>query len=202
MTAPPKKPARKAPELPCGRTIVLIGMMGAGKTTIGRRLAPRLGLKFFDADEEIQLAAGMSVADLFVTHGEASFRTGEAQVIARLLSGPPHVLATGGGAVLNADTRRRIKEQAISVWIKADVDTLLKRATRRDTRPLLRQGDPRATLKGLLDARAALYAEADIVVPTRPGPHGRTVDAIVEALRPVLKPAPGADGQAVGRAAP
>lgn len=187
MTATPKrKPARKAPDLPCGRTVVLIGMMGAGKTTIGRRLAPRLGLRFFDADEEIQKAAGMSVADLFAAHGEASFRAGEAQVIARLLGGPPHVLATGGGAILNAETRRLIKERAISVWIKADVETLLKRATRRDTRPLLRSGDARETLSRLLGSRAALYAEADLTIESAPGPHSRTVDAIVEALRPLV----------------
>ncbi|NWG70625.1 MAG: shikimate kinase [Parvularculaceae bacterium] len=186
MTPPPtRRTVRKAPDLPCGRTVVLVGMMGAGKTTIGRRLAPRLGLRFFDADDEIQKAAGMSVADLFAAHGEASFRAGEAQVIARLLSGPPHVLATGGGAVLNAETRRRIKEQSISVWIKADVDTLLKRATRRDTRPLLRGGDPRETLARLLEARTPYYAEADLIVESAPGPHSKTVDLIVEALRPL-----------------
>jgi shikimate kinase len=165
---------------------VLVGMMGAGKTTIGRRLAPRLGLRFHDVDEEIQRAAGMSVADLFAAHGEESFRTGEAQVIARLLQGPPHVMATGGGAILNPETRRRIREGAISVWIKADVDTLLKRATRRDTRPLLRGADPRATLERLLEARAPLYAEADIILDSQPGPHVRTVDAIIAALRDVL----------------
>lgn len=181
-----RKPARKEPDLSCERTVVLVGMMGAGKTTIGRRLAPRLGLRFFDADEEIQRAAGMSVADLFAAHGEASFRAGEAQVIARLLSGPPHVLATGGGAIMNAETRRLIKTQAISVWIKADVDTLLKRATRRDTRPLLRSGDARETLTRLLDARAPLYAEADLVIESAPGPHSRTVNAIVDALRSLL----------------
>lgn len=187
MKSPPeRKPARKEPDLSCERTVVLVGMMGAGKTTIGRRLAPRLGLRFFDADEEIQRAAGMSVSDLFVAHGEASFRAGEAQVIARLLSGPPHVLATGGGAIMNAETRRLIKTQAISVWIKADVDTLLKRATRRDTRPLLRSGDARETLTRLLDARAPLYAEADLVIESAPGPHSRTVNAIVDALRSLL----------------
>lgn len=189
MAAPGKSTARRAPDIACARTVVLVGMMGAGKTTIGRRLAPRLGLKFFDADEEIQKAAGMSVADLFIAHGETSFRAGEAQVISRLLQGPPHVLATGGGAVIDAGTRARIRESAISVWIRADVDTLLKRATRRNTRPLLRNDDPRATLARLLDARAPFYAEADIIVDSRPGPHQRTVDAIVEALRARLEPA-------------
>jgi shikimate kinase len=188
MAAARKPSLRRAPDFACGRTIVLVGMMGAGKTTIGRRLAPRLGLKFFDADEEIQTAAGMSVADLFTAHGEISFRQGEAQVIARLLQGPAHVLATGGGAILDAGTRARIKESAVSVWIRADIDTLLKRATRRDTRPLLRDGDPRATLARLLEARAPYYALADIVVDTRPGPHQRTVDAIVSALKRQLAP--------------
>jgi shikimate kinase len=186
MSAARKKSPKKAPDLACDRTIVLIGMMGVGKTTLGRRLAPRLGLKFFDADDEIEKAADMSVADLFTAHGEKSFRAGEAQVIARLLSGPPHVLATGGGAILNADTRKRMKSAAISIWIRADVDTLLKRATRRNTRPLLREGDPKETLQRLLDARAPYYAEADLIVDSRPGPHARTVDAIVEALRPFL----------------
>ncbi len=188
--AAPKKVQRRPAELPCQRTVVLTGMMGAGKTTIGRRLAPRLGLKFFDADEEIQKAAGMSVADLFAAHGEASFRSGEAQVIARLLASPPHVLATGGGAILNAETRRRIKEQAISVWIKADVETLMRRAARRNTRPLLRTGDPRETLAKLLATRAPYYAEADVIVESRPGPHSKTVDAIVEALRPIVAAEP------------
>ena len=189
MAAARKPAPRRPPDFACSRTVVLVGMMGAGKTTIGRRLAPRIGLKFFDADEEIQKAAGMSVADLFTAHGETSFRHGEAQVIARLLQGPPHVLATGGGAILDAGTRACIKESAVSVWIRADVDTLLKRATRRNTRPLLRDGDPRATLSRLLDARAPFYANADITVDTRPGPHQRTVDAIVSALKLRLGPA-------------
>ncbi len=157
-------------------------MMGAGKTTVGRRLAPRLGLKFFDADAEIEKAAGMSVVDLFTSHGEESFRRGEAQVIARLLSGPPCVLATGGGAILNDGTRRVIRERAVSVWIKADIETLARRATRRNTRPLLRDGSPRETLSKLLAAREPYYAEADIVIDSRAGPHARTVDAIVTAL--------------------
>ena len=189
MAAARKPAPRRVPDFVCERTVVLVGMMGAGKTTIGRRLAPRLGLKFYDADEEIQKAAGMSVADLFSVHGEKSFRAGEAQVIARLLQGPPHVLATGGGAVLDPGTRARIRECAISVWIRADVDTLLKRATRRDTRPLLRAGDPRATLAQLLESRAAYYAQADIAVDSRAWPHQRTVEAILAALKARLAPA-------------
>ena len=171
-------------------------MMGAGKTTVGRRLAPRLGLKFFDADEEIQKAAGMPVADLFLEHGEEAFRKGEAQVIARLLKGPPHVLATGGGAILTASTRRLIKERALSIWLKADIDVIVRRATRRNTRPLLRDGDPRATLTRLIEARAPFYAEADLIVESHPGPHARTVDRIIDALAPLLAVEEGAPQKA------
>jgi shikimate kinase len=128
----------------------------------------------------------MPVADLFLAHGEESFRRGEAQVIARLLAGPPHVLATGGGAILSPETRRLIKERTLSIWIKAEVDVILKRATRRATRPLLRDGDPKTTLTRLIEARAPLYAEADIVIDSIPGPHARTVEAIIAALRPHL----------------
>lgn len=199
MTAPPLRPGGKPPDLVCRRTVVLTGMMGAGKTTIGRRLAPRLGLRFYDADEEIQRAAAMSIADLFAAHGEESFRRGEAQVIARLLAGPPHVLATGGGAILSPQTRALIKDRAISVWIKADVDTLLKRATRRATRPLLSEGDPRATLSRLLEARTRHYAEADIVVDSEPGPQERTVETIIASLRPLI--AAGGDEALADRAA-
>ncbi len=185
-----KRAATAPTDLACDRPIVLVGMMGAGKTTVGRRLAERLGLEFHDADEEIEKAAGMSVADLFLEHGEESFRRGEAQVIGRLLSGPPHVLATGGGAILLAETRRLIKEQAWSVWIKADVEVLLKRATRRKTRPLLKDGDPRETLSRLLKTRQPFYAEADLVIESQPGPHTRTVDAIIAGLAPLMKSAP------------
>lgn len=167
---------------------MLIGMMGAGKTTVGRRLAARLGLPFRDADAEIEKAAGMPVGELFTLHGEKSFRRGEAQVMARLLDEAPHVLATGGGAILAAETRRRIAEKAISVWLRADLDTIVRRATRRPTRPLLQQGDPRATLQRLLEERAPLYGEADVIVDSQPGPHARTVDAIIEAITPLLAP--------------
>jgi shikimate kinase len=157
-------------------------MMGAGKTTVGRRLAQALGLPFFDADEEIERAAGMSVAELFSRHGEQSFRRGEARVIARLLSGEPIVLATGGGALLHAGTRKLIADRAISVWIRADVDTLVKRATRRPTRPLLKDGDPKATIARLLAARTGFYEAADIVIDSSAGSHARTVSAIIRAL--------------------
>jgi shikimate kinase len=184
MSGPRKRTPKPPPDLVFTRSVALVGMMGAGKTTIGRRLAPRLGLRFFDADDEIRKAAGMSVADLFAAHGEASFRRGEAQVIARLLGGPACVLATGGGAILDAGTRALIKERAVSVWIRADVDTLAKRATRRDTRPLLRSGDPKAVLARLIAARERFYAEADLIVDSFPGPHARTIEAILKALAP------------------
>ncbi|MAW81030.1 MAG: shikimate kinase [Parvularcula sp.] len=174
--------ARKHPDLVSERPVVLVGMMGVGKTTVGRRLAPRLDLPFFDADQEIEKAAGMSVSDLFAAHGEQSFREGEARVIKRLLEGPPHVLATGGGAVTNPETRALIDDLAVSIWIKADVETILKRATRRNTRPLLQNDDPRETLIRLMREREPFYAAADIHIDSQPGPHANTVDMIIEAL--------------------
>lgn len=182
MNAAANNRRNRAPALKVDRTVALVGMMGAGKTTVGRRLAARLGLPFRDADAEIEKAAGMSVSDLFALHGEESFRRGEAQVIARLLGEPPHVLATGGGAVLDPHTRRLLKERAITVWIRADADTLARRATRRNTRPLLREGDPRAVIERLLAARTPYYAEADIAVDSQPGPHAATVDLILDAI--------------------
>lgn len=178
----PTKRAKKIEKTVFDRPIVLVGMMGAGKTTVGRRLAVELGLPFRDADHEIEQAAGMSVSDLFAQHGEESFRRGEAQVIERLLSGPPIVLATGGGALLNEDTRALIAKSAISVWIRADVDTLVKRATRRPTRPLLKNGDPREIISRLLDQRTPLYERADLVIDSTGAAHAKTVATIVEAL--------------------
>lgn len=160
--------------------------MGAGKTTVGRRLATRIGLPFFDADSEIEKAAGMAVSELFQLHGEESFRMGEAKVIERLLDGPPHVLATGGGALTHPETRRRVAEKAVSIWLKADLDTLARRATRRGTRPLLKTGDPRQTLKTLLAERNPYYAAADIHIESQPGPHAATVDLIVDTLADYL----------------
>ena len=171
-----------APNAIAPTTIALVGMMGVGKTTIGRRLAPRLGLPFFDADAEIEQAAGMTVSDLFRMHGEKSFREGEARVIARLLEGPPMVLATGGGALTTPATRDLIKTHALSIWIKADMDTIMRRATRRGTRPLLQTGNPRETIERLMKEREAYYAAADIHVDTQPGPHINTVNLILDAL--------------------
>jgi len=164
------------------RPIVLVGMMGAGKTTIGRRLAGALALPFYDADAEIEAAAGMSVAELFEKHGEASFRQGEAKVIARMLAGGPIVLATGGGALTSPETRALVRDKAISIWLRADIDTLVKRATRRPTRPLLKKGDPKETISRLLAERTPYYEAATLTVDSQPGAHGRTVTAILAAL--------------------
>ena len=165
------------------RSIVLVGMMGAGKSSIGRRLAARLGIPFSDADAEIEEAAGMSVADIFEAHGEPSFRSGEARVIARLLEHGPQVLATGGGAFINPQTRAKIHEKGISVWLKADVDVLSRRLRRRSDRPLLKTTDPAMTLTNLLAARNPIYGEANIVVMSRDVPHEVIVEEIVTALR-------------------
>ncbi len=157
-------------------------MMGVGKTTVGRRLAPYLGLPFRDADEEIESAAGMPVADFFASHGEAAFREGEAKVLRRLIDGPQIVLATGGGAMTQDATRRLIRERALSIWLRAEVDTIVRRATRRDTRPLLRTGDPAAIVRRLLHERTPHYAEADLAVDSVDGPHRETVEVILSAL--------------------
>ncbi|HSV22552.1 MAG TPA: shikimate kinase [Xanthobacteraceae bacterium] len=164
-------------------SIVLVGMMGAGKSSIGRRLAARLGIPFADADAEIELAAGMSIADIFEAHGEPSFRSGEARVIARLLEHGPQVLATGGGAFMNPQTRANIHGKGISVWLKAEPDVLARRLRRRSDRPLLKTADPMATLTDLLSERNPIYGEANIVVVSRDVSHEVIVDEIVSALR-------------------
>jgi shikimate kinase len=164
------------------RPIVLIGLMGVGKTTVGRRLAKALGLKFRDADEEVERAAGRSVSEIFDDFGEAAFRDGERKVIARLLDEPPMVIALGGGAFVDPETRARIKEKGVSVWLQADVDTLVKRVSRRDTRPLLRDQEPHSVLQRLLEARTPAYAEADIHVDASAGSHQTTLDLIMQAL--------------------
>jgi shikimate kinase len=164
------------------RSIVLVGMMGAGKSSIGRRLAARLGIPFSDADAEIEEAAGMSIADIFEAHGEPSFRSGEARVIARLLEHGPQVLATGGGAFINPQTRARIHEKGISVWLKAEIDVLSRRLRRRGDRPLLKTADPTATLANLLAARNPIYGEANLVVMSRDVPHDVIVEEIMTAL--------------------
>ena len=169
------------------RSIVLVGLMGAGKSAIGRRLATRLGLKFVDADAEIEMAAGCPIADIFEIHGEPAFREGERRVVARLLKEPPHVLATGGGAFMDAETRERIRERGVSVWLRADIELLLSRVSRRDDRPLLKQGDKREILAALITERYPVYAEADIAVDSEDVPHDRMVDKIIAALNQHLR---------------
>jgi shikimate kinase len=164
------------------RSVVLVGMMGAGKSTIGRRLAARLRLPFLDADIEIEAAAGMSIPDIFETHGEPHFRDGEARVIARLLEGGPAVLATGGGAFMREDTRNRVHEKAVSIWLKADAEIILKRVKRRADRPLLQTADPAATIGRLIREREPVYQHADLTIWSRDVPHEKIVEECIEAL--------------------
>jgi shikimate kinase len=164
------------------RSVVLIGLMGAGKTAVGRRLANRLDLPFIDADSEIEVAAGASISEIFAEHGEAYFRQGERKVIARLLENGPQVLATGGGAYMNPDTRANIKAHGLSVWLKADIKVLMKRVGRRDNRPLLTAGDPEKVMKRLMEERYPVYAEADVTVESRDVPHDVIVGAVIDAL--------------------
>jgi shikimate kinase len=182
-----------------GRAIVLVGMMGAGKSSIGRRLAQRLDVPFVDADAEIEVAAGMSIEDIFSTRGEPEFRAGEARVIARLLDGGTQVLATGGGAFMNADTRAAIKAKGVSVWLKADFDVLMRRIKRRNDRPLLKTGDPEAKLRELINLRYPTYALADLTVQSRDVVHEKIVDEMVGALGDHLGVA-GAEPLTVGTA--
>src|SRR5215467_4348606 len=173
------------------RSIVLIGMMGVGKSSIGRRLGARLGIPFIDADAEIEKAAGMSIADMFARHGEAAFRSGEARVIARLLNGGPQVLATGGGAVMNPATRALIQQKAVSIWLSADFELLLRRISKRKAdRPMLQTADPAATLRELLATREPIYAQADLTVQSRDVPHDAVVTEIIERLADHLGAAP------------
>ena len=165
-----------------GRPLVLVGMMGAGKTTVGRRLALRLGRRFVDSDEEIERAAGMRIEDIFARHGEADFRAGEVKVISRLLREPDLVLGTGGGAFVDAGTRALVKAEAVSVWIKADFEILFGRVSRRSNRPLLKTADPRATLQKLIDERYPIYAEADVTVVSRDVPHDQVATDVIDAL--------------------
>jgi shikimate kinase len=165
------------------RSLVLTGMMGVGKSSIGRRLAARLKVPFVDADTEIEKAAGMSIPDIFARHGEADFRSGEARVIARLLDSGPQVLASGGGAVMNPDTRTAIKAKGVSIWLKADLDVLLRRiAKRKHERPMLHTDDPAETLRQLLITREPVYALADLTVQSREVPHDAIVAEIMRAL--------------------
>jgi shikimate kinase len=164
------------------RLVVLVGMMGAGKSTIGRRLAARLHLPFLDADTEIEAAAGMTIPEIFEIHGEPHFRDGEARVIARLLDSGPAVLATGGGSFMREDTRQKVGDKAVSIWLKADADVILRRVKRRADRPLLRTADPAATVERLIDEREPLYRHADLTVASRDVPHEKIVEECVEAL--------------------
>lgn len=175
------------------RSIVLVGLMGAGKSTVGRRLAGRLGLLFKDADQEIEAAAGMSIADLFEVYGEPHFRDGEERVIARLLRQGPMVLATGGGAFMRPETRTRIIENGISVWLKAELDTLMRRVRKRGHRPLLQNADPEGTMRRLMEIREPVYALADLTVDSHEVPHDRVVADVLEALDRAL-PLGGVDG--------
>lgn len=164
------------------RTIALVGLMGAGKTTVGRRLAARLGLPFSDGDHEIEDAAGMTVSDIFARMGEAAFREGEARVMKRLLHAPRMVLATGGGAILNPETRAEMKARAVTVWLRADLRVVAARVQKRDTRPLLRGKDPYEALSAMAEVRYPLYGEADVIVDVGAGAHAEAVEAILVAL--------------------
>lgn len=178
------------------RSVVLVGMMGVGKSSIGRRLASRLGIPFVDADTEIEKAAGMSIADIFARHGEADFRSGEARVIARLLETGPQVLATGGGAFMNEGTRAAVKTKGVSIWLSADFDVLLRRiAKRRNERPMLQTDDPAETLRQLLRMREPTYALADLAMQSRDAPHEAIVSEIVTALAAFLNVSAAAEGK-------
>jgi shikimate kinase len=172
-----------APPAYHGKTIVLVGLMGVGKTTVGRRLAKRMDCGFIDSDQEIEIAAGMSIADIFEKYGEEEFRSGERRVIARLLDGEPQVVATGGGAFINTETRALIKASGLSIWLDADIDVLVERTGRRNTRPLLKEGDPEEILRALAQSRSPIYAEANIKVTSSVGPHEKVVDTILSALK-------------------
>jgi shikimate kinase len=164
------------------QTIVLVGLMGAGKTTVGRRLARELGIEFMDADAEIEKAAGSTIPEIFENYGEPAFREGEQKVISRLLDTAPHVLATGGGAFMNDDTRAAIKTKSTSVWLDADIPILLERTGRKNNRPLLKTGDPEEILTRLAAERYPTYGEADIHVKSDGGAHEDVVEAIIKAL--------------------
>lgn len=169
------------------RAIVLVGLMGAGKSSIGKRLAVRLGLPFIDADTEIETAANATIPEIFDRYGEAYFRDGERRVLIRLLDGTPKVLATGGGAYLNPESRAAIREHGIAVWLKADLDVLMARVRRRSDRPLLRNGDPEAVMRRLMEERYPVYAEADVHIHSREIAHETVIAEIIEALADRLR---------------
>ena len=165
------------------RSLVMVGLMGCGKSSIGRRLATRLDIPFVDADDEIERAAQKSIPEIFADHGETSFRDGERRVIKRLLQNGPQVLATGGGAYMNAETRAAVRSAGIAIWLRAELPVLMRRVMKRDNRPLLKVSDPEAVMRGLMEARYPVYAEADLVVESRDTPHETIVDEIVARLR-------------------
>jgi shikimate kinase len=173
-----------------GRSIVLVGLMGVGKSTIGRRLAKRLNMGFVDSDLEIERAADHTIPEIFDRFGEPSFRDGERRVIARLIEGRPKVIATGGGAFMNDATRALILERCLAIWLDADIDTLAERVTRRDTRPLLRDQEPLSFLKELAAVRNPVYAQAHLHIRSEASPHERTVERIVQALAATARPDP------------
>jgi shikimate kinase len=175
-------PMTVSPPLRVTRTIALVGLMGAGKSSIGRRLAQRLGLPFIDADSEIEAAAGTTIEEIFQRHGEAAFRDGERRVIARLLESPPHVLATGGGAFMDASTRALLRARTVSIWLRADIELMLARVGRRGNRPLLKRGEPRAVLEQLMAQRYPIYAAADLAVDSIDGPPEATLERVLAAL--------------------
>ena len=187
---------------PPPRTLVLVGLMGAGKTCIGKRLAQAFGVEFVDADEEIETAAGCTIEDIFARYGEPHFRDGERRVIARLLDRPVHVLATGGGAFMDLRTREKVRERGISVWLRADIELLLRRVSRRNNRPLLKEGDRRATLERLIELRYPTYAEADITVDSMEASPDATAERVVAALRSFLASNAGERSRTLQRAAP
>ncbi len=170
-----------------GKPLVLIGMMGAGKTTVGRRLAARLNRQFLDSDEEIERAAQMTIPEIFEQRGEPEFRAGETRVISRVLKDQGVVLATGGGAFVNGETRALVKAEAISIWLKADLDVLFERVSRRSNRPLLRTSNPRATLEKLIEDRYPIYAEADVTVYSRDVPQDVVASDVIDAVLAYLK---------------
>lgn len=196
MTSRITEKAQEPQQGQLARTIALVGLMGAGKSSIGRRLAAALDAPFFDADEEIERAAGMSVPEIFEHHGEAHFRDGERRVIARLMDGGPCVLATGGGAFVNNETRALLNEKAVTVWLRADLDVLVERTSRRSNRPLLQTGDPRRILRDLIEVRSPFYRQAQITVDSFGGePHEAMVARILDALKDSAALAPAGGGE-------
>jgi shikimate kinase len=186
------------PPLRVPKTIALVGLMGAGKSSIGRRLAIVLGLPFLDADTEIEAAAGLSIEEIFARDGEAAFRSGERRVIARLLDNPTQILATGGGAFMDPATRALILQRTISIWLRADIELLLARVARRNNRPLLKNGDPRVVLTRLIEERYPIYAEADITVESVDGPPEATLAKVLDALAQFIGAPPRPVGAGAG----